>query len=368
MIGAGAAGLAAAQALIAEGKSVVVLEKEARLGEQWRRRHKNLRLNTHRSLSTLPGASFPAGTGAFPSREAVIEMFESFASLHALPIRFGAAAERIERDDEDWVVTAGATVLRATDLVVATGRDARPFTPEWPGMASFKGRVVHAADFGEAKDYAGSSVLVVGAGNSGIDVLNHLVKAPTGQLWLGVRGSVAILPKRIASVAVHRFSPLLARLPVRLADAVISTTQRLVFGDLTRHGLPRPVAGAASRLHSASVAIAADSGAVAGIRAGRIKVVPTVREFSGADVVLSDGSAIRPDVVIAATGYRTGLEPLLGHLGVLDAQGQPRFTGDESDPALPGLWFSNMRPDLRGCFTNARLQAREIAGKITRGR
>ncbi|TIU61015.1 MAG: NAD(P)/FAD-dependent oxidoreductase, partial [Mesorhizobium sp.] len=141
-------------------------------------------------------------------------------------------------------------------------------------------------------------------------------------------------------------------------------TQRLVFGDLSKFGLPRAPLGGASRLGSDYTAIASDDGAVDAIRAGRVIVVPQVREFTRDGVILDDGQTITPDVVIAATGYRTGLEPMLGQLGVLDGKGVPLFNGADSDPKLPGLWFTGMRPSIRGCFANARIQGAAIARKI----
>jgi cation diffusion facilitator CzcD-associated flavoprotein CzcO len=254
----------------------------------------------------------------------------------------------------------------ARHVVIATGRDRQPFIPEWKGMKAFAGRVIHSADFGEAKDYAGRQVLVVGAGNSGFDALNHLAGANTAQIWLSARNGPSLLPKRIGQIAVHRFSPIMARLPVRLADAVMAATQRLVFGDLGKFGLPPAPSGGASRLTSDYTAIASDDGAVDAIKAGKIIVVPQVREFTGEGVILDNGELIQPDIVIAATGYRTGLEIMVGKLGVLDSKGVPLFNGAESDQKLPGLWFTGMRPSIRGCFANARIQAGAIAAEIAR--
>ncbi|TIT91048.1 MAG: NAD(P)/FAD-dependent oxidoreductase, partial [Mesorhizobium sp.] len=166
---------------------------------------------------------------------------------------------------------------------------------------------VHSAHFGRASDYAGTKVLVVGAGNSGFDALNHLSGVETGQMWLSARNGPSLLPKRIGKIAVHRFSP--------------------VFGDLGTYGLPPAPSGGASRLGSDYTAIAADDGAVDAIKAGRIIVVPQVKEFRHDGVVLESGQSIAPDIVIAATGYRTGLEAMVGRLGVLDAKGVPLFNG-----------------------------------------
>ncbi|CDX19515.1 FAD dependent oxidoreductase [Mesorhizobium sp. ORS 3324] len=366
VIGAGAAGLAAAHALIGAGVATEILEREGRLAEPWFHRHENLHLNTHRDLSTLPGVSFPKGTPAFPHRSAVIRLFNDFAATHRLPIAFGVVVEEIEFRGDHWLVKTSAGHRAARHVVVATGRDRQRFIPAWTGMKDFSGRIIHSADFGRATDYAGKKVLVVGAGNSGFDALNHLSGVEMGQMWLSARNGPALLPKRIRKIAVHRFSPFMARLPVRLADAVMAATQRLVFGDLKKFGLPPAPSGGASRLGSDYTAIAADDGAVEAIKAGRVIVVPQVKEFRHDSVILENGQAISPDIVIAATGYRTGLEAMVGRLGVLDAKGVPLFNGPAGDPKLPGLWFTGMRPSIRGCFANARIQGAAIAAKVAR--
>lgn len=367
VIGAGAAGLAAAHALAEAGLSVRLAEKAPHLGDPWRRRHKNLTLNSHRDLSVLPGVSYPAKTPAFPTRMAVVSLFDAFARLHALQIDYGTSVERADRVDGKWEVPAGSVVYRASHVVIATGRDRVPFTPDWAGLSSYTGKLVHAADFDEAGLYRGKSVLVAGAGNSGIDVLNHLVRVETGQLWLSARHAPAILPKRVFNLAVHKNAVRLAKLPLATADKVVATVQWLSFGNLTKLGLPPMAGGGASRLSQESVAIATDDGAVAEMKTRRIKIVPVIRSFDGSSVVLDDGRVLEPDVVIAATGYRTGLEEMLGHLGVLDARGKPLFNGGESDPRYPGLWFTGMRADLRGCFFNAVEKANAITKRIAAG-
>ena len=199
-------------------------------------------------------------------------------------------------------------------------------------MKGFAGRIIHSADFGDAKNYAGKKVLVVGAGNSGFDALNHLAAANTAAIWLSARNGPALLPKRIGQIAVHRFSPILARLPLRVADAVMAATQRLVFGDLTTFGLPPTPSGGASRLASDYTAIATDDGAVDAIKYGRIIVRADDTGIHPRRRHLGQWQPIHPDIVIAATGYRTGLEPMVGKLGVLDDKGVPLFNGGASRP------------------------------------
>lgn len=364
VVGAGAAGLAVAHALMNAGVPTAILEKESRLAEPWHRRHRQLHLNTHRDLSSLPGLAYPQGTPAFPHKTVVIRHMNDFREENRLPVQFGVAVEEIVFKGDHWALLTSAGLRLARHVVIATGRDRQPFIPEWKGMTGFAGRIIHAADFGDARDYAGKKVLVVGAGNSGFDTLNHLAGINTAAIWLSARNGPALLPKRFGKIAVHRLSPFMARLPLRVADAVMAATQRLVFGDLTKFGMPPALSGGASRLTSDYTAIASDDGAVSAIKAGKIVVVPAIREFARDGVILANGNLIHPDIVIAATGYRTGLEPMVGKLGVLDKKGVPLFNGGQGDSRWPGLWFTGMRPSIRGCFANAGIMAKAITKRI----
>ncbi|TIU23534.1 MAG: NAD(P)/FAD-dependent oxidoreductase, partial [Mesorhizobium sp.] len=142
VIGAGAAGLAVAYALIEAGIATEILEREGWLAEPWHRRHDNLHLNTHRDLSTLPGVSFPKGTPAFPHRSAVIRLFNDFAATHRLPIAFGVVVREIEFRGDHWLVKTSSGSRAARHVVVATGRDRQPFIPAWKGMKDFSGKVI----------------------------------------------------------------------------------------------------------------------------------------------------------------------------------------------------------------------------------
>jgi putative flavoprotein involved in K+ transport len=97
------------------------------------------------------------------------------------------------------------------------------------------------------------------------------------------------------------------------------------------------------------------------IKAGQIEIVAAVEGFDGPDVLLADGARIQPEAVIAATGYRRGLEPLVGHLGVLGEDGIPLVSGGEQHHSAPGLFFNGYRPDLSGHLRPMRAEARAIA-------
>lgn len=366
VIGAGLSGLAAAGALKAAGIPVTILDGSARIADVWRNRHPRLRLNTHRALSGLPGMTMPATDGAFPRRGTVVRFLEDYARFIDVPVKHGVTVERVSRNAGGWSLKTSGGKCQADHVVVATGHNRRPVVPEWPGLETFAGRVVHSADFGEIGQYVEKSVLVVGAGNSGVDVLNHLADVPTGRVWVSVRHGPTIFPTRFAGVPTQRLSPLMEVLPTSTVDTMLAITQRLAFGNLQRYGLTGHASGAATRLLTEGIAPGIDNGFVAGLKSGRFAIVPEISGFEGRTVRFADGTTAEPDVVIAATGYRTGLEDILTGLDVLGPRGVPHAGDGETDPQNPGLWFIGMHPPLSGMFRAASRASAKIAEAIVR--
>ncbi|MFP3921576.1 MAG: flavin-containing monooxygenase [Dichotomicrobium sp.] len=364
IVGAGLSGLALARRLERRGIRPLILDGAPRIAETWRRRHEQLCLNTHRRFSQLPGLRLPHEAGVFASRDAVVRYLETYADGLRSPIRLGVSVSRIDRGNNGWRLQTTGGVLTAQHVVVATGRERVPVIPRWPGYESFTGTMLHAADFGNVEAYRDRSILVVGGGNSGIDVLNHLVRIGTRDLWVSVRGGTTIVPTWLLGIPVQRLSGVMSGLPTRLVDRLLQTTERIAFGDLRRFGLPRNKVGAATRLAKEGIAPAIDDGFVAALKKGWVSVVPAVTRFDRADVVLVDGRKLRPDVVIAATGYTPGLEDMVGHLDALDDSGIPRMNGAEAERELPGLWFLGMRPRLFGNFHAAFRESASLSRRI----
>ena len=368
VIGAGASGLAAAYALQKRGIAVRIIEKSSRAGDAWYHRHPQLHLNTHRHLSKLPGMAIPKTAGPFPSRDSIIQYLDDYAKRLAkqqhVSIDYGVIVERIGQSDSGWTIKTDKGVYTTHHVVVATGHDRVPHLPCWEGHKQFEKELIHAADLGDISRYRGKKILVVGAGNSGADVLNHLSTIDTDKLWVSVRHGPTVFPKRLFGVPVQRLSPVLARLSIPAVDRLLNLTEKIAFGDLKKWGLHKHPLGGATRLAETGTSPAIDNGFIAALKAGKIEVVPEIKQFESAVVQLVDKQRIEPDIVISATGYRTGLENILGHLDILDDTGIPPIQGAEQLPDYQGLWFTGMRPRLTGFFLMAGDVAWEIAAAI----
>ena len=138
--------------------------------------------------------------------------------------------------------------------------------------------------------------------------------------------------------------------------------RKLSIPDLAARGLPRPQDGVRTAFLATGTTPILDVGIVEAVRRGRVEVVAAVESFDGPEVLLADGSRIDPEAVIAATGFRAGLEGLVGHLGVLGPRGLPLATDDA--PALPGLWFLGFRPTLGGQLREGSIAATALAAAI----
>lgn len=364
VIGAGLSGLSAARELAHRGMSVTILERGNRVADPWRARHTQLRLNSHRHFVALPGRKPPATDGPFLQRDTVVDYLEAYAADIEVPIHYAVEVTGIERAGQFWRLAAGKRRYECDHVIFATGRDRVSNIPGWKGRERFKGELIHAADLDDVSRFDGKRVLVVGAGNSGGDVLNHLARHQPAEVLISVRHGPAIVPTRVLGFPLHRAASLFAALPVVVLDPAFRVMQRLFFGNLARYGLTSHPDGGGTRLLRDGVAFAMDDGFVAAVRSGRFKVAGNIAEFLQDTVVFEDGQSFRPDTVICATGYRTGLEPLLGHLSVLDECGVPLHPAGESDPDHEGLWFIGYRPAFQGYFHAAALSAGRIADAI----
>jgi putative flavoprotein involved in K+ transport len=369
VVGAGSAGLSAATALEKRGFETLTLESSDRIGASWRSRYEELRLNSWRAMSNLQGYRMPLSAGRHPTRDDFVAYLERYTAHHQLHVRFNTSLTGVERVDDLWRLETSTHPYLARYLVIATGWDVVAVVPDWPGKEGFTHELIHSSEFRGARAYRGRDVLIVGAGNSGIDIAGHLI-AGGANVTVSMRTPPNLSHADFLGIPGQPLLVLIAdHLPMRLADFNFSMVQRLAFGDLARFGIPRAPEGPYANFHHHFRNPAVDTGFVGALKHGRTHVVAEIERLDGSEVVLVDGTRLRPDVVICATGFRRGLEPLVGHLGVLRPDGVPfAYEGAPEHPAAPRLYFAGMWGQFSGQIRLGPIHARRIARAAARHR
>ncbi|MGH8217648.1 MAG: flavin-containing monooxygenase [Steroidobacteraceae bacterium] len=383
VIGAGPAGLAVAACLKMRGLRCVILERGTEIAASWRRHYERLHLHTAARHSFLPGLGFPSGTPRYPSRDQMIDYLEGYARRFGITPRLGARAVSLRRSDGEWFTDTAAGGYRSRQVVVATGLNAIPWTPAWPGQERFRGPILHSIEYRNGKPFRGRKVLVVGFGNSAgeiaIDLHEHGARAV-----MAVRGPVNIVPRDIFGVPISSVSLWLSRVPTRLADAVAPRVARLATGDIGRFGLRRAALSPMAQIRIESRIPLIDIGTLELIRQGHIKIRPAIRSMGEREVTFEDGSREEFDAIITATGFRPGVARFLDPTAdrpPATVDRPPATTGRErADPSgqadgrwprsrlesSNGLYFCGFTVSPIGMLREIGDEARRIAAHIAR--
>jgi putative flavoprotein involved in K+ transport len=368
VIGAGPGGLAVAAMLQRSGVETVVVDRADAVGSAWRSHYERLHLHTVRWLSHLPGLHIPRRYGKWVARDDVVRYLESYSVHHKLEVRLTTEVSRIDRDGDEWVVRSPQGDLRATYVVVATGFNQTPDLPDWPGADGFAGELLHAGSYRNATPYIGKDVLVVGAGNTGAEIALDLIETGARSVKVAVRTPPHIVFRQQNGIANPTFGVAMRHLPPRVVDPIARVLRKLTVGDLTEYGLATPTEGLYARVLRDDTIPLVDIGFLDALKAGKVAIVGAVVGFDGPRVLLSDGETLVVDAVVAATGYRRALVPLVGHLGVLDDAGRPVFGGGATDPAAPNLWFTGFTNPISGNFREMGIDAKRIGRAVVRAR
>jgi putative flavoprotein involved in K+ transport len=366
IVGAGAAGLSVAAMLARHGVSALVLEREEEVGMSWARRYESLRLNTPRLLSYLPRYHMPRRYGRWPSRDQLVEYLRDYARRLELRVIPRTEVERVDRSDLGWRLRSSTGDFDTRCAVLATGHDHDPVIPDWPGREDFPGELLHSSSYREPSPFGNRDVLVVSARNSGSEIAFELARNGARRVRVAMRTPPNVVPREWLGIALMYTALPLDPLPDRIGDEATRTVQRLIYGDLTEHGLPRSPYGVQTDARRRHLSTLVDAGFVEALKSGELQIMPAVEAFNGSEVLLADGSRITPDAIICATGYSGGLRKLVGHLDVLDERGWPGLPRGGEHPATPGLYFNGYWASMIGQLVHIRRDARRIARSIAR--
>jgi putative flavoprotein involved in K+ transport len=195
VIGGGQAGLAMAWHLAQRGMRFIVLEAADEMAHSWRTRWDSLRLFTPAQYDALPGMAFPAPPDTYPGKEAVAAFLRDYAFAFDLPVRLGRRVTALNRIDDGLEVHIGAEAVRARQVVVATGPFEVPFIPAAAHGFDPAVTQIHSAEYRNPQSLPAGPVLVVGGGNSGLQIAGEL--AATRKVDVSVGAKAPMLPQRL---------------------------------------------------------------------------------------------------------------------------------------------------------------------------
>jgi putative flavoprotein involved in K+ transport len=250
---------------------------------------------------------------------------------------------------------------------MATSYTNSPYLPEWATQqGATRIPLVHSSQYRNPSPYRGQRVLVVGAGNSAAEIAVDLARAGV-EVSLSVRRPPNIVRRDTLGVPSQLLGIALRRVPERVMNPLSAVLRRLSVPDLSAYGLPAPSGESFTQFLRTKTVPILDHGFVREVREGRVTVVAAVTGLTAGLVELADGNTLRPDAVICATGYRPGLEPVVGHLGVLGPDGAPLVHGADTLPGARGLYFAGIVVQLAGLLREIGFEARAIGEAVAAG-
>jgi cation diffusion facilitator CzcD-associated flavoprotein CzcO len=364
VIGAGPAGLAVGACLRKAGLDFIILEKDHQVASSWRRHYERLHLHTVKQLSSLPYVPFPAAYPRYVPRHLLVEYLDSYAAHFDLKPRFGDAARSVRRNGNDWLVQGTSSSISARYIVIASGSNTEPVTPSVPGIETFRGKVIHSADYVNAKPFAGQSVLVIGMGNTGAEVALDLSDAGA-RTSISLRNGVHIVPRDLFGIPIQIVAMLATSvLPPKALDALFPVILDLALGNLSKHGIKRPKQGMLQQVASSARIPVLDVGTVRKISEGAIKITPGISEVTEDGAVFNGGRTSKFDAIIFATGYRPNYRSFLAADDIKTLNDGTRG-GEYRDSTIYFVGFKNL---VTGLLREISREAVGIADSIVRRR
>lgn len=345
VIGGGQAGLSLGFYLRRSGLRYVILDGQKRAGGAWLHGWDSLRLFSPAQWSSLPGWLFPGSPARYPTRDEVVLYLEQYEERYQLPIKRPVQVTAVKFSGEDLMIETNAENYRAKAVVSATGSWQKPFIPEYPGRKEFSGIQIHSANYRSPEQFAGRRVLVVGAGNSGAQIMAEM-SIFADATWATLE-ELQFLPddvdgRVLFDAASEKYRALTATASIG-STAVSEPKSRDLLGSIV---MVEPVKEARDRN---------------GLPSRRM-----FERFTENGVVWSEGEEEMINAVIWCTGFKPAFD-FLEPLGVVEANGKVEVQGTHSvkEPRLwlvgYGNWTGFASATLIGIGRSARATVQEIS-------
>jgi cation diffusion facilitator CzcD-associated flavoprotein CzcO len=396
IVGGGHAGISVAVELNRIGLSALVIDREQRIGDNWRLRYRGLKLHNKTPVNHLRYLPFPSTFPDYIPKDKIANWLESYVDILEVDFWTRTHFEGAEYDatSQRWTARLSregvSRTLRPRHIVLATSVSGTPNIPEIEGIANFTGPVLHSSRFAAGKEWAGRPVAVFGTGTSAHDICQELQAAgarvtmvqrsPTmvvnvepaqlyDKAYLGDGPPIAVrdilnsgVPLPIMKVAHKLTTDEVKRLDAPLLTRLERVGFRLEFGeDGTGWPLKFRTRGGGYYFNVGASELIAD---------GKIKLVQAadIAGYEADGIAFKDGTRLRCELIVLATGYK-GPDHLLQQFFGDDVAGRVgRVWGfDEASSELRNMWTRTPQPGLwftGGAFSQARIYSRYIALQI----
>lgn len=304
VIGGGQAGFAMGYHLAERGIGFVILDASEHVGDAWRARWDSLRLFTPARYSSLPGMAFPGDPDRYPGKDEVADFLAAYAARFDLPVRRGERVLALRREAEGWTAKTATAQYEAPQVVVATGPFQRPAVPTLGRDLPAEVVQLHSTSYRNPAQLPDGDVLVVGAGNSGVQLAEELSR--THRVHLAVGERMPRLPQRVLGRSLFWW---LEKSGVMNVSVDSPLGRRMSRTDTLIGKGPWMLRGV--QLHGRAVEVRGDA------------------------VLTADGGRVSPAAVVWATGF----QPEFGWIEapVLDGRGAP--VQRRGVTSAPGLYF-----------------------------
>ena len=305
IIGAGPAGLATAKELKNYNISYDHIEKHSNVGGLWdidnqgSPLYESAHFISSKTLSAFPDYPMPKSYPDYPSRKQVLNYIKDYANHFDIytNIQFNTSVKSLKQNqDLSWVVELSNGEIKNYEKVIcATGMQWDPVIPSFSGK--FDGKIMHSVEYRNSNDLKDKRVLIVGGGNSACDIACDVGRV-TDQTFLSVRRGYWFIPKHVFGIPSDVFAETGPKLPMFLQQKIFGIMLRVLNGDVTRLGLPKPD----HRLFETHPTL--NTEILQRLQHGDVIAKPNISQLDSDKVIFSDGSSEKIDVIILATGYK----------------------------------------------------------------